>query len=361
MPEYHPPLADRKLLRLDFNENTFAPSPRVAEVLKSITLESLTIYPEREPVERKVAAHLNLSPAELLLTNAVDEAIHLICFTFLEEGDEAIVATPSFFMYDVNIASMGAKLTRIQADDSLTFPFERMLAAVNPKTKLIILASPNNPTGATTTRVQIHAFAKAAPQAVIFVDEAYYHFHGETALGDFRDIPNILVARTFSKAYGLASLRIGIIAANSALIAHLRKAASPYNVNGVALRVLEAAIEDDEYVDWYTSQILNGRVRLEAALTELQIPHWPSAANFILTRIGPRHKEFVSTVRTHGVLLRDRSSDPGLEGCVRVTVGVENQVTKGIEAIRASIAEIAWTPSETTAPNSSPKEDREYE
>src|SRR5215471_14260898 len=104
MPEYHPPLAGRDALRLDFNENTLAPSPVVMDRLKQITAEGLTKYPEREPVERKVAAHLGLTPEQVLLTNGVDEAIHLMCCAFLDEGDEALIATPSFFMYDVNVS-----------------------------------------------------------------------------------------------------------------------------------------------------------------------------------------------------------------------------------------------------------------
>src|ERR1700754_2772541 len=184
MPEYHPPLAARDALRLDFNENTLAPSPLVLDKLKQITAEGLTKYPEREPVERKVAEHLGLEPGEVLLTNGVDEAIHLMCCAFLDEGDEAVVATPSFFMYDVNIRMMTRGLVKVQADETLQFPFERMLAAITERTKLIIIASPNNPTGATVSRAQLLAIANAAQHAVLMVDEAYFHFHGDTVMND---------------------------------------------------------------------------------------------------------------------------------------------------------------------------------
>ena len=152
MPEYHPPLSGRDALRLDFNENTVAPSPLVLDRLKQITAEGLTKYPEREPVERKVAAHLGVEPAQVLLTNGVDEGIHLMCCAFLDEGDEALIATPSFFMYDVNIGLMTRGVVKVQADETLEFPFERVLAAITERTKLIMIASPNNPTGATVSR-----------------------------------------------------------------------------------------------------------------------------------------------------------------------------------------------------------------
>ena len=360
MPEYHPPLAHRDALRLDFNENTLAPSPKVLEAVRALTAESFTKYPEREPMEIKVAAYLNLDHKQVILTNAVDEAIHLIAFTFLNIGDEAIVATPSFFMYDVAIGSMGATLTRVQADDSLIFPFDRFLAAITSQTKLIILSTPNNPTGTTLTRAQIHTIAKAAPQAVIFVDEAYFHFFGETVLNDLDLFPNILVARTFSKVYGLANLRIGLIAGHADLVKHIRKAASPYNVNGVAIAALDAALTDDAYVNWYADQIRAGREQMAAGIAALNVPQWPSHANFILMRIGKLHKEFVLAMKSHGVLVRDRSTDPGLEGCVRITIGPTDHVAKGLAALKQSLLDINWKLDPPTAPATS-TEEPEYE
>ena len=344
MPEYHPPLAGRDMLRLDFNENTYAPSPRVLDRLKQITAESLTKYPEREPVERKVAAHLGLDPAQVLLTNAVDEAIHLVCCTFLEEDDQAIIATPSFFMYDVSIGLMTPNLIKVQADETLEFPFEKLLAAITECTKLIIVASPNNPTGAVATRAQLLAIANAAPHAVVMVDEAYFHFHGETVIHDLATAPNLLVARTFSKAYGLASLRIGVMASSQEIIGYLRKASSPYNVNGVALDCLEVAIEDEAYLRWYAEQIRIGREQMMEGLSELGVSYFPSAANFVLMKIGSLHKELVAAMRRRGVLLRDRSADPGCDGYVRITIGVNGQVQQGLEALRDSLNEIGWKP-----------------
>ena len=193
MPSYHPPLAARDALRLDFNENTFAPSPKVMERIAAITAEGLTKYPEREPVERIVAAHYGLEGNQVLLTNGVDEAIHSICVTFLEQGDEALVWTPSFFMYDVSIGLMTDGIRRVQSDATMEFPSERMLAGITERTKVIFVASPNNPTGAVVSRQHLLQIAEAAPHAVLVVDEAYFHFHGETTLQDVTTVPNLLV------------------------------------------------------------------------------------------------------------------------------------------------------------------------
>ena len=361
MPEYHPPLAGRSALRLDFNENTFAPSPRVFAKLQQLTAEGLTVYPEREPVERIVAQHLGVESNEVILTNGVDEAIHLMTCAFLDEGDEALICTPTFFMYDVSVGMMTSGLVKVQTDDSLEFPFERFLASITPRTKLIIIASPNNPTGATVIREHLLTIAAAAPQAVLMVDEAYFHFFGDTVLPDITSVPNLVVARTFSKAYGLASLRIGALFANPRLIGFLRKVSSPYNVNGLALAVLPEALADAEYLNWYITQVHQGRERVFMALRELNVRTWPSAANFVLMDIGPRHKELCTRMRERGVLLRDRSADPGCDGYVRITVGVEEHVTRGIEALRAVLTEMQWTAAESRHPAATSTEEREFE
>jgi histidinol-phosphate aminotransferase len=362
MPEYHPPLDGRDALRLDFNENTIAPSPRVIARLQRLTSEGLTVYPERAPVERIVAAHFGLKPDQVLLTNGVDEAIHMIACTFLDESDEALICTPTFFMYDVSIGLMTSQLKRVQSTDSLEFAFERFMAAITPRTKLIIIASPNNPTGATVSREHLLTIAKAAPGAVMFVDEAYFHFHGETTLGDVGKVPNLIVGRTFSKAYGLANLRAGMIAGDARLLAYVRKVVSPYNMNGVALAVLPEALADEAYLAWYVEQVRAGRERVFAALKELGVRTWPSAANFVLMDIGAKHKQLCEVMRARGVLLRDRSTDPGCDGYVRITIGVEEQVTRGIAALRESLNEIGWTPAESVfAQGKTAKGERDYE
>ncbi len=362
MPEYHPPLAGRDALRLDFNENTLAASPKVIERLKQTTAEGLTKYPEREGAEKIAAAHFGLQPEQVVLTNGVDEAIHLLCAAFLEEEDEALIQTPTFFMYEVSAGMMTARVKKVQADTSLEFPYERFLAGMTPRTKLIMVASPNNPTGAVVSREHLLGICAAAPQAVVMVDEAYFHFFGETVMEDVERVPNLIVARTFSKAYGLANLRIGMLAGNAELMKYVRKVSSPYNVNGVALDCLPVALADDAYVQWYAEQVHAGRVRMMDGLRELGVDFFPSHANFVLLKIGAKHAELVTAMRAHGVLLRDRSADPGCDGYVRITIGVDEHVTRGLAALKASLTEIGWRPSEGLAVQTeTDKGGREYE
>ena len=338
MKEYHPPLGSRDVLRLDFNENTLDCSPRVREALGQIAAGALTRYPEREPVEALLAAHLGLAPSQVALTNGVDEAIHVLFETFLEAGDELLLPVPTYTMYEVYASATDAHALAVQAADDLQFPFERLLAAITPRTRIIAIANPNSPSGSAATRAQLLELARRAPQAVLFVDEAYFHFHGETMMDLVGQIPNLVIARTFSKAYGLAGLRIGVLAGPVELMRWVRRVLSPYSVNSLALACLPPALEDTAYLDWYVSEVIAARTEFEAALDAINARRWPSRANFVLVEIGARHADFVRLMRQAGVLVRDRSSDPGCNGRVRITIGTREQMKQAIAALNQTIA-----------------------
>jgi histidinol-phosphate aminotransferase len=338
MKEYHPPLGNRDTLRLDFNENTVACSPKVREVLGRISAGSLTRYPERAPVEAVVAAHIGLAPAQVALTNGVDEAIHVLFEAFLEEGDELLLPVPTYTMYEIYASATDARAVAVQAADDLQFPFERLLAAISPRTKIIAIANPNSPSGSAATRAQLFEIAARAPHAVLLVDEAYFHFHGETVVDLIGVVPNLMMARTFSKAYGLAGLRLGLLAGPVELMRWVKRVLSPYSVNSLALACLPPALEDTAYLDWYVAEVLAARVEFEAALDEAGVRRWPSRANFVLVEIGALHKEFTRLMSAAGVLVRDRSSDPGCDGCVRITVGTREQMRQAAVALNETLA-----------------------
>jgi histidinol-phosphate aminotransferase len=337
MKEYHPPLGNRDALRLDFNENTVACSPRVEEVLARISAGELTRYPEREPVERIVAGHLGLAVEQVVLTNGVDEAIHVLFETFLEAGDELLLPVPTYTMYEVYASSTDAGAVTVQAGDDLQFPFDHLIAAITPRTKIIAIANPNSPSGSVATRAQIIAIAERAPQAVVLVDEAYFHFYGETVVDLIGTVPNIVVARTFSKAYGLAGLRLGVLAGPVELMRWIRRVISPYSVNSLALACLAPALEDAAYIDWYVGEVVAARAEFEAALDAANVRRWPSRANFVLVDIGAEHAQFVRMMHAGGVLVRDRSSDPGCDGRVRITIGTREQMREAATVLNRTL------------------------
>jgi histidinol-phosphate aminotransferase len=340
LKEYHPPLGNRQGLRLDFNENTSGCSPRVLERLRQMDGENLARYPVRDAGELAVAEHFGVSPQEVLLTNGTDEAIHLVCETYLEPDDEAIIVVPTFAMFEIYAAQTGSKVISIPAPKDFAFPTDAVIAAVTSRTRFIAVANPNNPTGTLVALKDLLRIAQAAPDAALLIDEAYFHFAGETVVPGWRERPNLFASRTFSKVYGMAGLRIGVLMGHVEQMKMLRRASSPYNLNSVALACLPAALADEQYVSNYVAQCLQGRRELELELAVWNVKHWPSRANFVLMYLGENSKPFVTEMRRRGILVRDRSADYGCRDCVRITVGVREHNHRMLSALREVFAQL---------------------
>jgi histidinol-phosphate aminotransferase len=280
----------------------------------------------------------------VLLTNGVDEAIHLLCQTYLEAGDETLIVVPTYSMYRIYAMSAGAGVISVPAGEDFAFPAEDLKRRISDRTRLICIANPNNPTGAVASPEALIQIARSAPAAAVLVDEAYVEYYGKTFLDHRRDLPNVFVARTFSKVYGLAGLRLGVLIGDPEQMRSVRLVASPYNVNAAALACLPEAIADQNYVSQYVSEVLAVRDRLEKILDEVGVQHWRSQANFVLMRVGPCRADaagFVESMRRRGVLVRDRSSDHGCEGCVRITVGTKEQSARMLGALQESFEELS--------------------
>jgi histidinol-phosphate aminotransferase len=209
---------------------------------------------------------------------------------------------------------------------------------------VIAIANPNNPTGLAASRADLLRIAEAAPDAAVLVDEAYFEFCAgmltcRTMIPDLARQPNLFVGRTFSKAYGLAGLRLGVLTGAAEQITYLRRLSLPFNVNSVALACLEEALADRSFVSEHVAQVKRSRERLEQLFDELGLRFWPSQTNFVLVRIGVRVKTFVESMQRRGVVVRDSSANPGCDGCVRITVGTPQQMDGVLQAIRESIAE----------------------
>jgi histidinol-phosphate aminotransferase len=249
-------------------------------------------------------------------------------------------------MYELFAAATGANVVKVPAGADFAFPFEQLRNRISKKTRLIVVANPNNPTGTFVAPETLIELAQSAPWAAILVDEAYFEFCGETTLPGWRDFPNLFVARTFSKAYGLAGLRVGILLGHRDTVATVRRVASPYSVNGVALACLPAAVGDQKYVAQYVEQVQRGRLELHKRLREWDISFWESQANFVLIYLGAKHLDFVQRMRARGILVRDRSSDPGCAGCVRITIGTWDHTRQLLDALREVFAGLDMLKSE---------------
>jgi histidinol-phosphate aminotransferase len=341
---YRSPITSRAGLSLDLNESMAGCSPRVLARLHSLSAAEVSLYPQREVGERLVANFLGIAPEQVLLTNGMDEALSLLFTTYLGPGDELLFADPTFVMYPTLGEALGAQVLRLQSGEDLALPIADFLARISPRTRVIAIANPNNPTGLAAPRADLLKIAESAPDAAVLIDEAYFEFCGaaltcRTMIPDLARYPNLFVARTFSKVYGLAGLRLGVLTGAAEQIDYLRRVSLPFNVNSVVLTCLEEAIADRSFVSEHVKQVKRGREQLAQLFDELGLRFWPSQTNFVLVRIGAEAKAFIESMQRRGVLVRDSSANPGCDGCVRITVGTPRQMDGVLQSIREAIAE----------------------
>lgn len=325
MSAYVPPENGRDTydgLLLDFNERTIPiPVGVVRALSRSIRRRSLSVYPEYGALISQIAAYADVPTGSILLTNGSDQAISLIFRMCADTGDTVIIPEPSFSMFYQAAAINGCEVvTPSYRGKRMTFPLMEILRTISRKTRLVVICNPNNPTGTTIPLSWIRKIAVKATNAVLLVDEAYAEFSGVSAASLISDCPNILITRTFSKAFGLAALRIGYIIADPSYINELRKIRGPYDVNLLAATAASAVLTDLPSMKGYVQEVMKqSKPMLEKFCRDNRIPFYPSNANFLLIR----PKDGVSAeriLRENGILVRLQNK-PGITGTLRVSIG----------------------------------------
>ena len=316
-------------LRLHLNENTAGCSPAVVTALRALSAQDLAIYPDYDEAIASCAARLRVNAESLLLTNGLDEGILVSAMIALRGSPaaaplEGVVVVPAFDMYAACTDAAGGKVVEVPLGPSFEFPLAAVLRSVNERTRIVWLTNPNNPTGQSIPREAILAIARAVPDALVFVDEAYVDFGGESLVGDpeLTALPHVAVGRTFAKAYGLAGIRAGAVIGQPATIARLRRVIPPYSINVCAAAALPAAFGDSGHYDWYVRQVAESKTLLYRAFGARGIEHWKSDANFVLARFPGRGAALAAALAARGVHVRDRSRDPGCADCLRIAAGV---------------------------------------
>lgn len=326
MESYIPPLDFReKMLKLDFNENTLGPSKKVR---KLINLDSpvLNVYPSYAGLKEKIAEYAKANSENLVLTNGSDEGIDLAMRCFVNKNDEVIIPTPSYKLFYNYAQFSGAKIKKILYSPDFSFPTKEILRKITKKTKLVVICNPNSPTGTPVSLADIRKIAKKAKNSIVLVDEAYFEFSGLSAIPLLKRFQNIIILRTFSKAFGLAGLRLGYMIANKEIAKQINKAKSPYSVNLIAVKSAFLALGDLGYVKDYVREINKNKRILGEFLKKRKIKYCKSSANFILVNFG-QSKNFVrNKLLEKGILVRDVSSNPLLENCLRITIGTKKQM-----------------------------------
>jgi histidinol-phosphate aminotransferase len=327
-------------LRLHQNENTRGCSPRVIEALARLTPEQIGFYPPYAAVTEACARYFGVTSDRLALANGLDEGIMALAVAYLRPAagsdlvPEAIVPEPAFEIFRFDTAVAGGRVVSVMPNPDFSFAEEAVLSAITARTRVVFLTNPNNPTGVPVPVEAIRNIARRVPrEAIVFVDEAYAEFAGRSFIPELPEFPNVIVGRTFSKAFGLAGLRAGALVGASDTLDPARYAIPVYSLNIAAVVAVQAALDDTGYVREYLRQVTESKALLYAACDRLGLTYWPSDANFVLVRIGDRVGEVIDGARARGVYLRNRSSEPGCEGCLRIGAGYVDHTRRGLEVI----------------------------
>ena len=338
--DYEKPATPSSGLRLHLNENTGGCSPAVLDALRALTCTHAAFYPDYSQAITACARHLDVAEEQVLLTNGLDEGILATSIATLRGGPdgvprEAIVITPAFDMYAATADAVGGRVVEVRQPRDFAFPLDAVLGAITPRTRLVFLTNPNNPTGLVIPKASILAIADAAPDAIVFLDEAYADFSGTSLITDADATArhNIIIGRTFAKTYGLAGLRIGALIGTPDALRPIRRVVPPYSVNVAASVALPAALEDRSHYETYLREAAESKVLLYGALDRLGVPYWRSETNFVLARFGDAAPRVAAGLQAKGIYVRDRSSDVACPGCVRITAGLVKHTQACITAI----------------------------
>jgi histidinol-phosphate aminotransferase len=335
--EERPPSGRSGKIRLDMNENTRGAAPSVVRsVRRAVTGRQLGTYPEYDAACEELAGHFKVSADELLLTNGIDDAIKLICDTFVDPGDTLLIPALTFTMYQFFHTVAGGKTAVVHHDEDLRLPLDRTLHALRlRRPRWLALANPNNPTGTMIPQDHLRAILRAAPATLVLVDEAYFDYSGETVLPWIRRFPNLVVARTFSKAYGLAGLRLGVLFAGRELAGWMRRAHAVFPVNSMAVAAALEAIRHPEDVERHVREVRENRDRLCQCLNSLGVPYSSSAGNFVFACFGRKAPQIAGRLAKDGILVRHWSHDPQLHPYFRIGIGTRSEIARLIRALRS--------------------------
>ncbi|WP_370979277.1 histidinol-phosphate transaminase [Agaribacterium sp. ZY112] len=338
---YKPPLDGRdpeRFTLLDFNERTVPVSKLIAQDVADWVLSGrMQMYPSYGDICELIAAYSDVDVAQVMITNGSDQGIDLVFRSCCEAGAEVIIPGPSFPMYLQSASIEAALIHEPQYTREHGYPLDAVLALVNERTRVIVVSNPNNPSATSVAREQIECLAQAAPHAAILVDECYFEYCRISVVDLVERYPNIIVTRTFSKTWGLPSLRLGYVVSAKENIEQLLKVRGPYDVNQLAVEALRSALKHKQSVDDYIEEVMHkSKPAFELFLAEFALDYWPSSANFVWVFFDePEYLE--SQLRAAGILVRPKADGAGRLG-LRITLGTVQQTEQLIEVLRRALA-----------------------
>jgi histidinol-phosphate aminotransferase len=312
-------------IRLDFNENTTGCSKAALAALRRLDGKELAMYPEYQAPTKILARYFGVKLEELLLTNGGDDALRVFFDTFVEPQSHILICEPTFPMYRYYAEIAGARVESLHYSKEMDFPLADVLKTLRKKPRVFFLANPNNPTGTLVDKAAIEKILKAAPHTAVVLDEAYSDFSGATGVPWIRRHPNLFIAKTFSKAAGLAGLRLGAVIAQRESLALVRRALPPFPVNAAALAAGVAAVRERRTIARYIREAKRLREWFGGELKQRHVRVFPSAGNFLLADFGGAGPGFFRRLTRNGILIRERSKDLG-PGFARITIGTKKEL-----------------------------------
>jgi histidinol-phosphate aminotransferase len=327
------------VVKLASNENCFGPSPKALSAMRK-SLASVNRYPDASSfyLKKKMARYLSVSEDNLIFGNGSDEIIGLAVRTFVNDGDEVVIAKPTFLIYEISSQLHNATIKLISLKNDFKYDLAAMKKAISDKTKIVFIANPDNPTGTYVTKKELDEFFKGLPENVIvFLDEAYFEFanfrYKDYPNGlDYLKRPGVIVSRSFSKVYGLAGLRIGYGIADPAVISYMERVRDPFNVNLLAQVAAIAALDDKAFVKKTLYHVDKEKRKLYSIFGKMNLKYVESATNFVLVDVERDCKEVFEALLREGVIVRDMKAW-GLDSFIRVTIGRPDENRKFIKAL----------------------------
>lgn len=324
----------RDFLRLDLNESNWGCSPAVLAAMANPAMDILSFYPDYRDLEQEVERVYGLTPDRVLFSNGADDGIRAVMQTFVDPGEKVVLAQPSFGMIDLHARVMGAQIVPVPYQSDLIFPVAGFRKAAEGRPRLIGIVRPDSPCGGVISREDLEGILAAAPDSLVMLDETYTQFLGESCLDLLRRFPNLIVLQSFSKALGLAGVRLGMVAAAPELVTQMRKVNPPFAVNGLAARAGAAALKDPEYLSRVVAGVQNEKSWLGAQLENLGIAVRTSPANFVLAAFGARAGEVHRGLLERGILVKNLDKIPVLKGCFRIAVAPREQGERLVTALK---------------------------
>lgn len=323
------------LLNLSWNAAVCPPSPRVKQRLQEfLEEERLQQYPDVtcRALTAALAEYCETTPERLLVFNGSDSALEYACRAFVAPGDQVVMAAPTYDNTRVYAQSLGGDVVMAYGEDPFVASPDVVLAAASQATRCVYIVNPNNPTGTTWEPGHIDRVCAALPQALVIVDEAYIEFGGQTSIPLLPQHPNLLVARTFSKAFALAGLRCGYLVGGETVLAPIRRIRVGKNVNTLAQVAALAALEDADHMRRYVAATREGGAWLAARLRERGFDVRETVCNFILVDVGDPDAVKTRLEEEQGLFVRSRSGSRGLETCIRISTGPRDVMARCLEA-----------------------------